>query len=92
MALEEPRVVAISTLGVGFKEVGGGSKRVSPRKWSVVLDDDDGSGWLRGTRDRDAMYERDVGRISYESIKFAISQFTFSHLTSNNNERTYSVP
>ena len=56
MALVEPRVVAISTLGVGFKGVGGGSKRVSPRRWSVELDDDDlSSGWLRGTRDRDAM-------------------------------------
>jgi hypothetical protein len=43
VALEEPRVVAMSTLGTGFKGVGGGSKRVSPRKCSVVLDDDDGS-------------------------------------------------
>ena len=88
MALEEPRVVAISTFGVGFKGVGGGSRRVSPRKWSVALDNDDGSsGWLRGTRDRDAIYARDVGRILYESIKFAISQAqngnTFSHVTSN---------
>ena len=77
MALEEPRVVAISTLGVGLKGVGGGSRRVSPRKWSVVVldDDNDGSsGWLRGTRDRDVMYARDVDKILYESIKFAISQ------------------
>jgi hypothetical protein len=70
--------------------VGGGSRRVSPRKWSVVLDNDDGSsGWLRGTRDRDAIYARDVDRILYESIKFAISQaqngntFSFSNVTSS---------
>ena len=70
VTLEEPRVVAISTLDVGFKDVGGGSKRVSPRKWSVVLDES--SGWLLGTRDRDARYARDVGKILYASIKFAI--------------------
>ena len=69
----DPRVVAISTLGAGFKAVDGGSRRVSPRKRSVVLDDDgESSDWLRGMRDRDAMYAREVGKILYESIKFAI--------------------
>ena len=72
-----PRVVANNCRGVGWVGVEGARRKVSPRKFGLGCSVDELGGWenLRwgGRREREAMWDRDVGLIVYASMKFAVN-------------------